>query len=61
MGLRHDWGKWMHEFLADPQGASSVEYALLVTGIAVVIISAVALFGKVVNASLTSSNTRLWQ
>lgn len=45
-------------FYMDESGASSVEYAILVTGIAVAIISAVVIFGQGVKGLFTQANTK---
>jgi pilus assembly protein Flp/PilA len=46
-------------FLRDDEGASSVEYALLASLIAVAIVGAVTTFGAKVAASFTSSATAI--
>jgi Flp pilus assembly pilin Flp len=49
--------KVIRRFYGDESGASSVEYAILVTGIAVAIISAVCIFGIGVKGLYTTANT----
>lgn len=46
------WRWWVKGFLADADAASSVEYALLIGLIAMVIFSAVSTFGSTVYNSL---------
>jgi pilus assembly protein Flp/PilA len=44
-------------FLSDEEGASAVEYALLVAGIAVAVAAAIWGLGDVVNTKLTNATT----
>ena len=46
-------------FLADEEGASAVEYALLVAGIAVAVAAAIWGLGDVVKAKFTSAGTAI--
>jgi Flp pilus assembly pilin Flp len=48
----------IRRFYEDESGASSVEYAILVSSIAVAIMSAVALFGQGVKGLYTQANTK---
>ncbi len=44
-------------FISDEEGASAVEYALLVAGIAVAVAAAIWGLGDVVNTKLTNATT----
>ena len=46
-------------FLADESGATAIEYCLIATGIAFVIIAAVNSIGTTLNGSFTSVNSSL--
>jgi pilus assembly protein Flp/PilA len=48
----------IRSFYEDESGASSVEYAILVSSIAVAIISAVNIFGQGVKGLFTQANTK---
>jgi pilus assembly protein Flp/PilA len=48
----------IRRFYEDESGASSVEYAILVSSIAVAIMSAVALLGQGVKGLYTQANTK---
>jgi pilus assembly protein Flp/PilA len=50
--------KLIRRFYEDESGASSVEYAILACSIAVVIISAVGIFGQGVKGLFTQANTK---
>jgi len=47
---------WLKYLSEDESGASAVEYSILVSCIAIVIISAVALFGSSVNKLIVKGN-----
>ena len=47
---------WLKYLSKDESGASAVEYSILVACIAIAIISAVALFGSVVNDMFVKGN-----
>jgi pilus assembly protein Flp/PilA len=51
--------KAIRRFLADESGATSIEYAIIACGIAVVIVAAVNGLGTNVNAKFTAMNTAL--
>lgn len=47
------------DFLADEAGATAIEYALIATGISIVIVVAVNAIGAKLNGSFTTVNTSL--
>jgi pilus assembly protein Flp/PilA len=47
------------KFISDQSGATAIEYCLIATGIAVVIITAVNSIGTTLNGSFTSVNSSL--
>jgi pilus assembly protein Flp/PilA len=49
----------MMTFLADQSGATAIEYALIATGISIVIVTAVQGLGTVMNGKYTSVSTSL--
>ena len=49
----------MKTFIYDEEGASAVEYGLLVAGIAVVVMGAIYGIGSALNTSYTSVQTQL--
>ena len=48
----HAWGNDLRRRLADPIGATAVEYAIMLAFIAAVIVGAVALLGRATNSNL---------
>jgi pilus assembly protein Flp/PilA len=51
--------KTLKRFLPDQSGATSIEYALIAAGIAVVIITAVTNLGSALNAKYELINTKV--
>jgi Flp pilus assembly pilin Flp len=51
--------EWVKMFHNDDLGASSLEYCIFLACIAVVIVSAVGIFGSAVQGLFTDSNTKL--
>ncbi|MBB5047812.1 pilus assembly protein Flp/PilA [Rhodopseudomonas rhenobacensis] len=49
----------LSKFVADQSGATSIEYALIATGISIVILSAVQLIGTNLNAKYVSVESAL--
>lgn len=47
------------KLLKDEEAPTAVEYALMVAGIAVVIILAVSALGKTINGKFTTANTNI--
>ncbi|MCG6203172.1 Flp family type IVb pilin [Rhodopseudomonas sp. HC1] len=47
------------EFLSDESGATAIEYALIATGISIVILVAVNAIGAKLDGTLTTVNTSL--
>jgi pilus assembly protein Flp/PilA len=47
------------KFISDQSGATAIEYCLIATGIAIVIITAVNSIGTTLNGSFTSVNSSL--
>jgi len=47
------------KFISDQSGATAIEYCLIATGIAIVIITAVNSIGSTLNGSFTSVNSSL--
>jgi pilus assembly protein Flp/PilA len=52
------WGR-LHAFLKDDSGATSIEYALIAAGIALVIIPVVKGLGTKLNTTFSSISTQL--
>jgi pilus assembly protein Flp/PilA len=53
------WTTFQSRFIADEEGASLVEYALLVALIAIVAIAAIILLGQRVSTKLSEAATNL--
>jgi pilus assembly protein Flp/PilA len=51
--------KTLKRFLPDQSGATSIEYALIAAGIAVVIVTAVTNLGSALNAKYELINTKV--
>jgi Flp pilus assembly pilin Flp len=51
--------EWLKIFHSDELGASSLEYCILLACIAVVIVSAVGIFGSATQGLFTDSNAKL--
>jgi len=49
----------IQKFLADQSGATAIEYALIATGISIVIVTAVQGLGTVMNGKYASVSTSL--
>lgn len=51
--------KHIKEFAADEQGATAVEYGMMVAAIAAVIVAVVFVLGEKINAAFEKINTKL--
>lgn len=58
--MGRNWLKGLQDFLRAEEGASSVEYALLISGIAAAIAGAITLFGSTLNQNFTNSRQHLF-
>ena len=55
----HLIGRVLRRFLGDEQGATSIEYALIASGVSIVIVGTVATLGSKVTGMFTSVATAL--